>query len=151
MNCCISVALSEIVLRAVSSPVATVTDHGDDQFFVLLVVREHPLEPVAQVVEVGLLRHLRLDQARLDVHRGPGARERLVHAHVAATAAEEVGLRFVRGQDVEGWSFPFHRGLRASGRLGRILDSSSERFPAKELDLAARRDERLTCVASESR
>ena len=69
LNCCVSVALPEEVLGLVSSSVAAVTDHGDHHLLVLLVLSENPLEPVAQVVEVRLLGHLRLKNARLHLSR----------------------------------------------------------------------------------
>jgi len=55
LNCCVSEALSEIVLRAIASAVATIANHWDDHFTVLPVVCEDFLEAVAQVVEVARL------------------------------------------------------------------------------------------------
>ena len=66
MNCCLPEALAEVVLGAVTSAMAAVTDDGNYKFHVFLIIREDALETVAQVVEVRLLRHLRLEDARLD-------------------------------------------------------------------------------------
>lgn len=69
---------------------AAVTDHRDDHLAVLLVLSENAFEAVAEVVEVRLLRHLRLDQARLEVRGRARPRERLVDAHATTGAFEEV-------------------------------------------------------------
>lgn len=55
LNCCFPETLAKVVLGAVSSTVATVTDDRDYNFHVFLVVCEDAFEPVAQVVEVRLL------------------------------------------------------------------------------------------------
>ena len=70
LNCCFPETLAEVVLGAVSSAVATVTDDWDYKFHVLLVISEDALESVAQVVEVWLLGHSRLENSWL--HRGSG-------------------------------------------------------------------------------
>ena len=63
LNCCVPETLSEVVLGAVSSAMASVTDHRHDQLAILLVVGENAFEAIAQVVEVSILRHLRLKDA----------------------------------------------------------------------------------------
>jgi len=65
LNCCVPETLSEVVLGAVSSAMASVTDHRHDQLAILLVVGENAFEAIAQVVEVFILRHLRLEDAGL--------------------------------------------------------------------------------------
>ena len=70
LNCCFPETLAEVVLGAVSSAVATVTDDWDYNFHVLLVISEDAFESVAQVVEVWLLGHSRLENSWL--HRGSG-------------------------------------------------------------------------------
>lgn len=58
---------------------ATVTDHGNDDFHVFLVIAENVFETVAQVVKRGILTNLRLKDAWLDLGR--------LSPHVEAKAA----------------------------------------------------------------
>jgi len=127
LNCCVPETLSEVVLGTVSSSVASVTDDGDNQLPVFLVVGENALETVAEVVEVVANGNLRLNDARLDAGGSQRARKL---AAFDAEALPRVGLeevvlrRSVCGQDVECRRFPFHTRLRGSGRLGRLLHSA---------------------------
>ena len=127
LNCCVPETLSEVVLGTVSSSVASVTDDGDDQLPVFLVVCENAFETVAEVVEVVANGNLRLDDARLDA-RGSQRARKLAAVH--AEALPHVGLeevvrrRFVCAQDVEYRCFPSHTRLRGSGRLGYLLQST---------------------------
>ena len=92
LNCCVPETLSEVVLGAVSTSMASEATDRNHKFAVLLVVGENLLKAVAQVVEVFVLRHLRLKHARLN-RRGHGAREGVVKALTAAsstTLGEEV-------------------------------------------------------------
>jgi len=48
----LSETLAEVVLRAVASPVTTVTDYGDDHLLVGLVISKHLLEALSKSVEI---------------------------------------------------------------------------------------------------
>lgn len=52
LNCCVPKALSKIVLGSVSSAVSTVTDDGDNEFSILVVVSENPFESVGEAKEL---------------------------------------------------------------------------------------------------
>ena len=112
LNCCVSETLSEVVLGAVTAAMASVTDNGDHELFVLLVVSEDLLEAVAQVVEVDILGDLRLDDARLDVRCGHGPGGCVVNAEAASsTGLEEVLGLGAGAQDVKGWWVLLHARL----------------------------------------
>jgi len=66
LNSCVPETLSEVVLGAVSASVTSVANHGNDQFPVFLIVRKNPLETVAQIIEVSVLRNLGLNDAWFD-------------------------------------------------------------------------------------
>ena len=126
LNCCVSETLSEVVLRAVSAAVASVTDNGDYQLLVLFVVREDPLEAIAQVVEVDVLGNLRLKDARLDVSGGHRTRWLVVNAETASGIRLEEVLSLGAGlQNVEGWWVLLHAGLRGTSGLGSMLKATS--------------------------
>lgn len=83
LNCCVSEALSEEVLRAVSAAMASIANDGDDHLAILFVVRKDAFEAIAQVVEICVLRHLRLEDAWLHRRRSHATREGVVNAHAA--------------------------------------------------------------------
>lgn len=87
LNCCVPETLSEVVLGSVSSTMASVTDNGHDQL-AIFVVGENAFEAIAQVVELLILRHLRLEDARL--HRGRIGPAEGVNAEGAIFRLEEV-------------------------------------------------------------
>lgn len=60
LNCCVPKALAKVVLRAVSSAMTSVADDGNDNLPILLVICKDAFESIAEVVEISLLRHLRL-------------------------------------------------------------------------------------------
>ena len=66
LNSCVPEALSKIVLGSVSSAVSTVTDDRDDEFAVLSVVSENPLESVGQAKEVLVGSDFALQDSGLD-------------------------------------------------------------------------------------
>ena len=80
-------------MGTVAAAMATVTDHWDHHLPVLLVVRENAFESIAQVVELRVRRHLRLQNARLHTGR---LRTRAAVDAVASILAEEVGARLCR-------------------------------------------------------
>ena len=135
LNCCVPETLSEVVLGAVSSSVASVTDDRHDKFSVFLIVGEDAFEAVAQVVELSVLRDLRLEDAWDHVCRRHRPRvHSLVDAEVAATTSfEKVVRRCLGGQHVQGWSMSMHAGLCTSGCLGCHLNSSLEQVPGHNL------------------
>ena len=55
LNCCLPETLSKVVLGAVSSAMASVTDNWNDKFSVLLVVGKNAFESITEVVEVAIL------------------------------------------------------------------------------------------------
>ena len=55
LNCCLPETLTEVVLGAVSSAMASVTDNRNDNFLVFSVVGKNAFESVAEVVEVAIL------------------------------------------------------------------------------------------------
>ncbi len=88
LNCCVPETLSEVVLGSVSSTMASVTDNRHDQFAIFLVVGENAFEAITQVVELLILRNLRLEDARLNCGRlRPGYS---VNAESALSRLEEV-------------------------------------------------------------
>jgi hypothetical protein len=70
LDSCIAEALSEEVLGSVSTAVASVSAHGDNQTLVFLVVSEDFLEAVSQVKELLVAGNLALKQHRLDMGLG---------------------------------------------------------------------------------
>jgi hypothetical protein len=128
LNCCVPETLSEVVLGTVSSSMTSVTDDGDDQLSVFLVVGENAFETVAEVVEVLANGNLRLDDARLDAGGGQRARKLAsVHAELPRVGLEEGALRhIVCAQDIESRRLSLHARLRGSGRLGRLLHSTGK-------------------------
>jgi len=69
LNCCVPETLSEVVLGTVSTAMATVTDDGNDQFTIFLVIAENLLEAIAQVVKVFFITNRGLKDARLHLRR----------------------------------------------------------------------------------
>ena len=55
LNCCLPETLTKVVLGAVSSAMASVTDNWNDNFPVLSVVGKNAFESIAEVVEVAIL------------------------------------------------------------------------------------------------
>ena len=130
LNCCFPETLAEIVLGTVSSAVATVTDDGNYNFHVFLVVRKYAFEPVAQIVEVKLLWHLRLEDARPDCRSGLWARIWLLDAHAAFATFEEVAWGCLSGENVDcrRRRTP-HAGISRSWPISGHLDSGRQELP----------------------
>ncbi len=94
LNCCVSEALSEVVLRAVASAVTTVANHWNNDLAVLFVVGEDAFEAVAQVVKVSLFGDLRLQDAGLHGRGRHAATVGVVNAHASTfRRLEEVVAR----------------------------------------------------------
>jgi hypothetical protein len=66
LNCGVSETLSEVILRAVTTAVATVAHHWDDHLAVDLVVAEDFFESARQLIEVFLFADTALKHAGLD-------------------------------------------------------------------------------------
>ena len=134
LNCCIPETLSEVVLGAVSASMATEATDRNHKFAVLLVVGKDLLEPVAQVVEVLVLRHLRLEHSRLH-SRGHRARESVVEAHaptLSATLSEEVVGSGPVSHHVKSGRLASHARLGSSWRVCPIhLDAVRQEFSAE--------------------
>ena len=55
LNCCLPETLSKVVLGAVSSAMASVTDNWNDKLPVFSVVGKNAFESITEVVEVAIL------------------------------------------------------------------------------------------------
>lgn len=135
LNCRFPEALAEVVLGAVTSAMAAVTDDWDDHLHVLLIIGKDALEPVAQVVEVRLLRDLRLKKLRLDRLRRLEALVRIVVAlTLALLVVVEGGSGGLGRNDVEATLVAslHHRGRRHALRHVGQLDSTREELPSNE-------------------
>ena len=132
LNCCVSETLSEVVLRAVASAVAAITDHGHNQLSVFLVVCKDLLEPVAQVVEVGLLGDLGLKDARdHGGRRQRSGRNTSINAEIATIDLCEITrLGCLSHEHVQSRRVNLHARFRVASRLGYGLYSISQEFPA---------------------
>ena len=113
LNCCVSETLSEVVLGAFTTAMSAITDNGDDKLLVFLVVSKDALKAIAEVVEVVLLRDLRLKERRLE-RRGHGSGVAIEAS--SSASVEQVAAR-LGGQDVKCLgSVAVHAGLRSRAR-----------------------------------
>jgi len=111
LNCCVPETLSEVVLGTVSAAMAAVTDDGNDNLPIFLVVSKNLLETVAQVVEVNVLAHLRLKDAWLDLGSGSRALESLVKTIATRLILKEVAGGGSTVEHIQGWCVIFHSRL----------------------------------------
>ena len=80
-------------------------------FYLFLVVSKNLLEPVAQVVEVNVLAHLRLKDAWLDLSSGSRALESLVKTIATRLILKEVAGGGSTVEHIQGWCVIFHSRL----------------------------------------
>ena len=131
LNCCLPETLSKVVLGAVSSAMASVTDNWNDNFPVFSIVGKNAFESIAEVVEVTTFWNLGLKEPRFDWHGGLSSDVKALCCAASFHRVEESsGVLFGRADFEAFWSILSH------GRPGLTilrcwhLYSSGEQLPS---------------------